>query len=57
MSTVPSWQFNEMKQVGKDYADVAEVQAFDAFHGKLRNVEKENEAILALLSIQFIKLP
>ncbi len=52
MNNFPSWQFNEMNQVGKDYADVAEVDAFDALHGKLRNVEKENEAILDLLSIQ-----
>lgn len=52
MSTNPSWQFDEMEQVGKDYADISEVQAFDAFHEKLRNVVKENESILELLSIQ-----
>jgi ubiquinone/menaquinone biosynthesis C-methylase UbiE len=52
MSNFPSWQFNEMNQVGKDYADLAEVETFDAFHGKLRNVKKENEAIIELLSIQ-----
>ncbi len=52
MSNLPAWQFDEMKQVGKDYAEASEVEAFDAFHGKLRDVEKENEAIIKTLSIQ-----
>jgi len=52
MSDFPSWQFNEMKQVGKNYADVSEVEAFDAFHGQFREVKKENEAVIKTLSIQ-----
>ncbi len=52
MNPFPSWQFDEMKQVGKDYADIAEVEAYDAFHSKFRNVEKENEAIIKTLSLQ-----
>lgn len=41
-----------MKQVGKDYADISEVEAFDAFHGKFRDVKKGNAAIIEMLSIQ-----
>ncbi|MFQ5544181.1 MAG: class I SAM-dependent methyltransferase [Nitrospiria bacterium] len=52
MNQFPSWQFDEMKQIGKDYADLTEVEAFDAFHSKFRNVEKENEAIIKTLSLQ-----
>ncbi len=52
MNQSPSWQFDEMKQVGKDYADIAEVEAYDARHGKFRNIEKENEDIIQTLSIQ-----
>ena len=52
MNSSPSWQFNELKQIGKDYADVSEVEAFDAFHGKFRNVAQENDAIIRALSIR-----
>jgi len=52
MSKYPSWQYDEMKQVGKDYDDRAEVEVYDARHGRFRNVEKENEDILSLLRIQ-----
>ncbi len=52
MSTYPAWQYDEMKQVGKDYDDPAEVEAYDVRHGKFRNVEKENEAILQALQIE-----
>jgi cyclopropane fatty-acyl-phospholipid synthase-like methyltransferase len=52
VSNHPLWQYDEMKQIGKDYSDLAEVEAYDARHGKFRNVEKENEDILAKLHIQ-----
>jgi len=52
MSAYPSWQYDEMKQIGKDYGDPAEVEAYDARHGKFRNIEKENESILAELRVQ-----
>ncbi len=51
MNAYPPWQYDEMKQIGKDYGSLAEVEAYDARHGKFRNVEKENEAILAKLGI------
>jgi ubiquinone/menaquinone biosynthesis C-methylase UbiE len=52
MKGSPKWQYDEMQQVGKDYANVSEVEKYDVFHKKFRNVEKENEAILNMLSVQ-----
>jgi len=52
MSNLPPWQFDEMKQVGTDYAEISEVEAFDVFHRKFRNIEKDNKAIIEKLSIQ-----
>lgn len=52
MHNFPAWQFDEMNQVGKDYADVAEVAEFDACHGKYRDLEKEHKAIIDTLAIQ-----
>lgn len=52
MSEYPSWQYDEMKQIGKDYGDLAEVEAYDVRHGKFRNVEKENERILENLCLK-----
>ncbi len=52
MSDYPSWQYDEMKQIGKDYDDSAEVEAYDARHGKFRDVEKENEGILETLGVK-----
>lgn len=52
MSEFPSWQFNEMNQVGVDYAAHSEVESFDVLHGKFRNVKQENEDIIKMLSIQ-----
>lgn len=52
MSDYPSWQYDEVKQIGKDYDNLAEVEAYDARHGKFRNVEPENEGILEDLRIQ-----
>ncbi len=45
MHMYPKWQYNEMKQVGVDYTDVAEVAAYDLRMKKLRNIQKETEEI------------
>jgi len=52
MTNFPSWQFNEMTQVGADYSEISEVEAFDARHSQFRDVKKENEEIITTLSIQ-----
>ncbi len=50
------WHYNEMKQVGTDYADAKEVEAYDARMRKLRDlypeaIRSETEKILASLHI------
>lgn len=43
MKVYPEWLYNEMKQVGVDYTDTKEVQAYDPGMQKLRNTKKEAE--------------
>ncbi|MDA8099499.1 MAG: class I SAM-dependent methyltransferase [Nitrospiraceae bacterium] len=50
MNTIPSWQYDEMQQIGKDYGSIDEVEAYDERHGKFRDVQRENEEILQLLA-------
>ena len=52
MAEYPSWQYDEMQQVGKDFNSLAEVETYDARHGRFRNVAKENEEILEKLLIR-----
>ena len=51
MSTKPVWQWNEMQQVGTDYADVAEVERYERRMGEFRNLPAEDAAILDLLAL------
>ncbi len=50
MST-PDWMWNEMQQVGTDYADVAEVAAYDERMATFRDVDNENQEILTQLAL------
>jgi len=52
MKEILKWQYDEIKQVGRDYTNVSEVEQYDAFHRKFRNVEKENEEILEKLAVE-----
>lgn len=47
-----SWQYNEFKQIGKDYTKQEEVDVYDSSHSDFRDVEKENKAILQVIDIQ-----
>lgn len=47
-----TWLYDEMQQIGKDYGDIAEVQAYDSRHGELRNVQQEVQYILEQLNVQ-----
>ncbi|HOD82831.1 MAG: Demethylrebeccamycin-D-glucose O-methyltransferase [Planctomycetes bacterium ADurb.Bin126] len=47
----PDWLWDEMRQVGTDYADVAEVAAYDARMAQVRDVDRENAGILRLLGL------
>ena len=51
MTEQPSWQRDEMRQVGTDYADPAEVAAYEARHRSFRNVEEENERVVRALGL------
>jgi len=46
MSNPPVWQYDEMKQIGKDYGDSAEVEAYDSRHGNFRDFLEECRSIL-----------
>lgn len=46
MKPYPEWLYNEMKQVGVDYTDIKEVRAYDDRMQKLRDIQKETEAII-----------
>ncbi|MDY0169689.1 MAG: methyltransferase domain-containing protein [Thermoguttaceae bacterium] len=51
MNEQPSWQWNEMQQVGTDYADAAEVDRYERRMSEFRDLPAENAAILALLAL------
>jgi cyclopropane fatty-acyl-phospholipid synthase-like methyltransferase len=42
----PIWQYNEMSQVGIDYADASQVIAYDSVESKLRDIRKEIEDVM-----------
>lgn len=46
-----SWIFDEMNQVGVDYANPAEVAAYDARHRRFRDVDAENGAIIEAIGL------
>lgn len=45
------WQYNEMKQIGTDYQDEANVQAYDERMARLRNVKSEVKNIMEDMGI------
>lgn len=47
----PDWMWNEMRQVGTDYADIAEVAAYDTRMASFRDVNRENQQNLSLLAL------
>ena len=51
MTTKPVWQWNEMQQVGTDYADLGEVERYEARMGKFRDLPAEDAAILDALQL------
>lgn len=48
----PDWQYDEFRQIGTDYENEAEVEAYDRRMQKMRNIEAENEKILRLLNLK-----
>jgi putative AdoMet-dependent methyltransferase len=47
-----SWQYDEFKQVGKDYSSKAEVDIYDSSHADFRNIEAESIKVLDSLEIK-----
>lgn len=47
----PDWLWNEIRQVGTDYTDLAEVEAYDERMGRFRDVEAENREMLQTLDL------
>lgn len=52
MSNQPAWQWNENIQVGVDYRNIEEVQAYDARMRTLRDVDAENAQIVEAVGLQ-----
>jgi putative AdoMet-dependent methyltransferase len=52
MSQYPQWYYDEFKQIGVDYTDCEEVQAYDLRMQKLRDIESEFNSIRELLNIK-----
>jgi cyclopropane fatty-acyl-phospholipid synthase-like methyltransferase len=52
MNQQPNWYYNEMLLPGQDFFSPEVVRAYDEKHGKFRDVEKDNEQILDLLSVR-----
>lgn len=46
------WQYDEFKQVGKDYGDRAEVELYDPSHATFRDIEAQSTEILDALGIK-----
>lgn len=50
--TTPSLQYDEMIHIGKDFSSREVVEAYDARHRRFRDIEGENEAIIAGVGLQ-----
>ena len=46
-----NWQYDEFKQVGKDYSLPAEVEVYDSSHADFRDLEKESNDVLDDLAV------
>lgn len=52
MTTHPGWQYDEFKQIGTDYASVAEVAQYDKRMSSLRNIAEECAQIIKSLDLK-----
>ncbi len=48
----PVWQYDEMQQVGTDYTDESQVEAYDQRMQRLRDVNEETEAIIKSINLK-----
>lgn len=47
-----SWQYDEFKQVGRDYGSQSEVDVYDSSHADFRDIKGESNRVLDLLAIK-----
>ncbi|MGK7872953.1 MAG: class I SAM-dependent methyltransferase [Xenococcaceae cyanobacterium] len=47
-----SWQYDEFKQIGKNYGSKAEVEIYDSSHADFRDIEAESIKVLDSLEIK-----
>lgn len=52
MSQCPGWYYDEFKQIGVNYTDLEEVQAYDLCMQNLRDIESEFNSIQKLLNVK-----
>ncbi len=52
MGRYPKWQYDEMRQIGTDYEDQAEIEAYNQRMMKLRDVRGDIQKILDLLKLE-----
>ncbi len=45
------WQYDESKQIGKDYSEPAEVDMYDSSHSKFRDIAEESNIVLDSLGV------
>ena len=50
--SIPAWQYDEMQQVGTDYADETIVESYDRQMQKLRDINEETEAIIKSIDLK-----
>lgn len=51
MKYFPGWYYNEMRQIGTDYANDEQVEEYDMRMQKLRDVKKETEDIIRTINL------
>ncbi|MBK1876419.1 class I SAM-dependent methyltransferase [Pelagicoccus mobilis] len=51
MSAYAEWRYDEYRQVGKDYGQPEEAEAYDKSHAQFRDVDAENRQLLELLEL------
>ena len=47
-----SWQYDEFRQVGRDYGNKTEVDVYDSSHANFRDIEAESNQVLDILQIK-----
>ena len=47
-----SWQYDELKPVGRDYGNQSEVDVYDSSHADFRDIKREANQVLDTLAIK-----